>query len=681
MTMMKLKLRPGVDTQATPTLNTARISESGLIRFYQGLPQKRGGWQAINATPLVGTCSGLHGWSSITGSPYLACGTEQRLQLLVGGTLEDITPIIATENPAVAFSTTTGQSTVTITDSSYQPAVGDWVNLVTQVSVGGVVLYGYYRAISTTGVNQYSVTASALATGTVTNGGAVPTFTTIASSTVVTVALASHGLTVGAFFPVPLPVTVGGTTLNGTYTVSTVINANSFTITAVLAAASGATVALNGGNAQIQYLLPSGVAADTFVTSGGYGAGPYGGGPYGAASGTPTLEPQRVWSLDNFGQDLIASPSGGSIYYWQPPAVAPATLVSNTAPVLNTSVFVMSQAQIIIALGAEVSGTQQPMLVRWCDAGDFTDWTATAFNQAGSYTVPLGSKLIAGLALGIGALLWTDIGLYQMTYQGLPFVFGFQPVGTGCGLVGPRAFALTGSLIFWLSPHGFWAMAIGAGVPMPMECDVWDILIDNADFADAGSFVMGATRTGNEFELFFPLEETSPFYVEGSVTTGSIKYNHVEKAWDYTISPQLQRTAWQSHWVSGTGDHPVGADTQGFLQQHEVGFDANGTGMQWFWQTGAFDAAEGEEIIFLDQIIPDFVTLGNAIINVSVITWPYPNGPSVEIGPFPLRSGSMFLPVSVRGRQFAIKCYGSDVGSFNRLGAMRLRIAPDGRGA
>jgi hypothetical protein len=230
------------------------------------------------------------------------------------------------------------------------------------------------------------------------------------------------------------------------------------------------------------------------------------------------------------------------------------------------------------------------------------------------------------------------------------------------------------------SPIGFFQMVLGASAPQPLECDVWDILLANADFSLPEIFFMAVTEHFNEFELFFPIVTTSPFYVADSVEIGSIKYNFVDNAWDYTFSAQLQRTAWQQ--VSAIGN-PVGSDIAGLLQQHEIGYDANGVGMVWSWQTGDFDLANGEEMMLVDWLLPDFSTTAS------------PNPPSIVLtvgarksaNSTPITQTETVTPstdwtanFALRGRQFFIGAAGSDLGTFNRLGAIRYRAAPDGSG-
>lgn len=679
MPMNKLKLLPGVDVEETPTYNAAQISVSMLIRYYAMLPQKRSGWQQMTDTPIVGTGSGLHGWADIEGNPYLAVGTDQRLEVLIGGVLGDITPLDTTTNPAVAFSTTNGSNEVTINDPGYHPAVGDWIRLRTYVSVGGTLLFSFYQVTSEAGAD-YTVDVVRTATATVVAGGAVPLYTTTNLSAVVLVTLNDHGFSDGDTYRATVLTTVATVDIFGTYSV-TVVSANTFNITAASAANASTSASENAGNARIEYMLPSGLPADTPAS--GWGTGLWGGGLWGSGSGSGAINPMRQWSLDNFGEDLIASPTNGEIYYWTPPDPSPALVVGVSAPDINTMVFVNSQARIVFAIGSEVGGVHEPLLMRWSDVDDFTDWTPTTTNQAGSYFVPQGSKLVGGVAVGLGALVWTDVGVTQVTYQGLPFIFSIRPLAMGCGLMNQRAVAVIGPLVMWLSNHGFFLMTLGGGGPTPIECSVWDILVNNWDLGQPGQFVLGANELSNEFELFFPLASTSEFYVADSVTRGSVKYNFIEKVWDYSITAQLQRTAWQGHWttIGGNTGNPVGTDLDGLLQQHEIGYDANGEAMAWMWQTGFFDLSEGSDMIFVDWLIPDFVTIGDPTISLEVLMQDYPNGSQRTAGPFLVQPSTPYVPkFGARGRQAAIRVSGQDLGTFNRLGALRYQYAPDGKG-
>lgn len=673
MPFRTLKFQPGVNLERTQTLNQTQFSATNLCRFYDGLIQTLGGWQALSVDLFVGTARGLYGWSDILGNPYLAVGTEQRLEVLTGGMLFDITPVVHTSNITPAFTTTNLSASVTVLDATYSPNVNDWIQIQTQVAVGGLILFGYYLVTEVVDGTHYKINAGHTATSSVAAGGAVPAYTTSSGFATVSVLLTAHGYSALGLFDAQVSTTVASVVISGVYSINSITDANHFVITASPAAGSTTTASENGGNARIRYLLPSGYAVDTALD--GYGIGDYGAGDYGIASGMQAIAPLRQWSLDNWGQDLIASPTNGGIYYWQPPTITPALILSGTAPIYNTVVFVMSQVQIIVALGAEVSGTQEPLLIRWSEAGDFTDWTPTAFNQAGSYQIPTGNKLIGGRAVGLGCVVWTDQDMWSMTYQGLPAVFGFNRIAVGCGLLTARAHGSVGSTVMWLGRDSFFTHQIGGGGVSPMECPVWDFYYQNFDRAQIGQIFCAVNTTFNEFAWFFPIDPASALY-SASAPIGYVKFNYLEQGnvWDYGQSAQYQRTAWTSY--SAT---PVGADTAGLLQQHEVGFDANGAGMQWSWTSGGFDISEGEDFSFVDMIVPDADTIGNPTIYYTVTAQLYPNRAPVVLGPFVALTSTDFIPVRVRSRNISISQYGNDLGTFNRIGAVRCRVARDGR--
>ena len=667
MPFRTLRLKPGVTLEQSPTLNQFQLSASNLIRFYGSLVQKLGGWVALTTQKFVGTCCGLHGWADTLGNAYMGIGTDQRLQVLIAGAISDITPVPQTDNPAVAFSTIAGQSAVTVADGSYSPSVGDWVNLATQVSVGGLILFGFYR-VTAVGSGTFTVTAGAAAVSTVTAGGQVPAYTTEDGFSAVSVSLPNHGLSNNGTFDAAVSKTIATLTISGLYAV-TVIDANNFTITATGTANATTTASMNGGDAQIAYLLPSGNSGTTAIT--GWGIG-----DWGLGSAGQTLAAGRQWSLGQWGQYLIASPSNGGIYYWNPPTVAPAVVISDTAPLYNVSVIVMNQAQIIISLGAEVGGTLQPLLVRWCDAGDFTDWAASATNQAGSFLLPQGSTLVGGLVTGLGALIWTDTDVWSITYLGFPLVFGFNIVAANCGLVAQRAVGVESTLIMWLGEQ-FHQASTGGGV-VPVECPVWDFYFYNVDFSQRIQIFCAVNTIYHEMSWFFPIEVTSSLY-NPLAPFGYVKYNYSEQVWDYGLSSQYQRTAWAGKSPLG---NPVGADLNGLLQQHEIGFDADGQSMLWSWQSGFFEMDEGENFQYSDFLIPDFVTIGSPDFVPNLQTLDYTNGnPTQVVAQMINTASTYFITYSARGRFMSIGFSGpgSDVGTFNRLGAVRMRVAKDGQ--
>lgn len=661
----KVLLKPGIETRLSQAANAGGWSACQLIRFMGGLPQKLGGWQSlVPTTPLIGTSRCIHGWADLMGLPYLASGSEQRLQVLEAGNIYDITPLRLTDNIPPSFSTTISSPTVTVTDAGSGVELGDWINIAVQVAVGGLTLLGYYLVRSVVDANNFTITAAANAAGTVANGGAVPVFTTTNTSANVSVAFAAHGLLTGSIFNVQVSTSGNNVTLFGAYNVASVTDANNFVIVASTVANSSGPIPENGGNVEIQYLIASGLASNTGVS--GYGIGLYGAGFYGTGSGA-VISPLRTWFLDNWGQSLVGNYNNSPIYVWTPSVITPAVPVGGSAPTLNTGSFVIAPVQILVALGSSTSGVQDPNLVRWSDVADYTDFTPTVTNQAGSYRIPSGSRIIGGLFSSQQGLIWTDIDLWSMTYQNLPFVFGFNKIGNECGLIAPHAAGVIAGQVFWMSYQGFFTL--GANGAQPVPCMVRDQIFNNLYTAQENKIICFVNSLFNEIGWMFPSASGT-----GEIDS-YVKMNIVENTWDYG---SLTRTAWTD--VSPVG-YPVGVDQNGFLQQHETSPDNDGMPLVWFIESGFFDISVGEEFSFVDQMIPDVSqsTTQGAMIQYTVKTTVWADDTPVVAGPYTVANPTSFISTRARGRQMAVRIAGADLGTFVRPAAIRWRYSVDGR--
>lgn len=676
MAFQKLALRPGVESIATQLAAMGTWWSTTLCRFFLGFLQKLGGWMRLTSTPLIGTCRGMHGWADLLGNDYLACGTEQRLEVVIGGSVSDITPLRQTNNISPAFTTVSTETAVAVADTGNGADAGDWINIVVPVSIGGIVLQGFYQIASITDANDYVINAATPATASTGPGGAVPEFTTTAANPKVEVTLDNHGLIAGDIFNVQVATTVGGITIAvGAYNVlaSPAPTTNTFYFEPGSTPSGNTSAFENGGDARIEYLLPTGYAWNTPLT--GWGIGDWGAGDWGLAGPGQVIAPMRQWSIDNWGEDMLASPTNGAIYEWTPPDPVPATLVA-TAPANSISIFVIAQLQILVSIGSESSGTQYPLLVKWSDAGDYTDFTPSATNQAGSFQIPTGSTLVAGLAVGLGALLWTDVAMWSMVYEGLPFVFGFNQIATSCEAMSLRAPAVVANAIMWPSIRGFFRFD-GSGVSF-FPCPVWDFLFYNVDYSQLGAVFSAVNTPFNEISWFFPFASTSPFY-SAETPYGYVKFNTQDGVWDYGVSVQLQRTAWVDH-PAVAGGLPVGADTTGLLQQHESSPDADGQPLMWSATSGYFDIAQGEDFAFIDLFIPDAIaTPSTAQVQVTIQATDWPGDKPRVYGPYIWTPATEFLTIAVRGRQAAITIGGTDLGSSVRIGAIRYRVSADGR--
>lgn len=672
MPYQSIRLRPGIDVEQTPTLNSSGWSSGNLIRFYNGLPQMIGGWQHISTTPLVGVCRELHAWADLTGVPYIACGTNQRLELFQGGTIYDITPIRATSNISPSFSTVMNSTTVKITDTANGAEVGDWVNINVPVSVGGIVLQGFYLVTNIVDANNYDVVAAMSATSTVNNGGAVPVYDTTNTLTVVKVTLSNHGYSTGDVYTNQVATTVGGVTLSAhsSYTVGTIINANSFDINPGQTASGTNTGAENGGDVQIMYLIASGPASDTALT--GYGIGAYGAGPYGMASGASIIEPLRQWFLDNFGQILIGNYTGSTLYQWVPPNtlgnVATIVTGSDVPQTVNIS-FVSTPTQQMIVLGSDPvgGGSLDPNLVRFSDVGDYTVWTPLSSNQAGSYRLPSGSRIVGGLSGPQYILIWTDVDVYLMNYIGAPLVWSFTKISSGCNLLSSKAAGVFENIVVWAAPDSFFIFDGNAVRVLP--CTVYDYFFNNLNRTNEDKVFCAINSYFSEATWYFPSNGGT-----GEIDS-YVKYNIRENIWDYGT---LERTAWVDENVYGA---PIGVDQNGILQQHETGYTADGSLIPAFITSGNMSIAEGSFFTFVERVIGDFVTTGgNQSVAITFTMQDYPNGSTQVYGPYTWTktNGPPYSIVRGRGRVMSITISSNDLGSFWRVGDIRYNGSPAG---
>lgn len=663
----KIIYKPGIDSQATQTLNNMGWWASNLIRWKAGYLEKLGGWTKLCNTAVVGIARGLHGFSDLMLNSYLAIGTNSRLQIFWQGAIYDITPIRATNDLTAPFSTTSGQTAVNVEDTANGTSVGDWVEIVVPVSVGGIVLQGFYAVTAVTDSDNYTIEAASSATSTVSGGGATPKFDTTNGSATVTVTLANHGYTVGQTFTVQLSTIVGGLTLSGDYLVITVPTANTFTIGAASTAGSTATVFENGGDAQITYLLASGPVSDTALI--GWGTGTYGTGFYGISSGSAALAVLRNWFLDNFGQDLLAVPTNLGLYVWQPPVESGnvATIVA-TAPIYNAGMFVAMPQRQVVLLGSETGMTQDPMLIRYSDIGDYTVWDATTTNQAGSFRLSRGSNIVGGCQAPQAGLIWTDTDLWAMQYIGFPLVYSFSIIGSGCGLVAAKAFSLIGKNCYWMSLKGFFTYG-DAGVG-PVICPVWDKVFADLDIDNATKCFAADNSQFNEVSFFYPSRSGNTAEIDRYV-----KLNVAEGLWDYG---SLVRTAWADETPFGP---PIGVDGDGYLQQHETSANADGDPMTGnFVESGYADIADGTLFMFVDQIIPDIYLTGtDPSVTITVYATDYPGTTAREFGPYTVTSSTQYISLRTRARQLAFKVECDSLDTFWRIGAIRYRGAPAGR--
>lgn len=508
--------------------------------------------------------------------------------------------------------------------------------------------------------------------------GQVPYYTTLSGSPVITVLLPNHNYAIGDTFAVTTATTLGGITLSGGYTIAPgyAYDSNYFTIIAATTASSTASVFQNSGNERITYYYSSSPAFPaTAFGANGYGLNAYGG-TASTSSGGSTIA-SSDWFLDNWGATLIMCPPGNPIFGWIPDSYITTGFYIQNAPVVNQGVFVAMPQQQLVTWGTSFNSIADPLLLRWSDVSDYNVWTASSVNQAGSFRIPSGSKIISCIQGPQQGLIWTDLDLWAMQYIGPPLVYGFNKIGANCGLIAPKAATQLNNITYWMAQKQFFMLS-NTG-PQIIPCPIWDVVFQNMNPAYTDNIRAASNSAFNEIWWF---------YTSANSTTNDsyVKYNTLLQVWDYG---NLGRTAWIDQSVLGP---PIGSGADNNLYQHEVGNSAAGGAMNVNFTTGYFQVAEGDQQVFIDQIWPDMKwntysnSAANATVYFTINSVNYPGDTPISYGPYAINQSTQYLSIRVRGRLFSFTIGSKDANGVNiggeqfwRLGKIRYRFAPDGK--
>jgi hypothetical protein len=727
MPFQTVKLMPGVRAEQTPLLLQAGIVQSNNIRWRDGLPEKLGGWQKFYyspslppVTPIAGPIRELWPWADFNDNLYLAAAGDAGL-FVINQSINSITPLFNLNTVQPTFTTTAGSTLVTVlnVDPNVTQNLAGSIVFDNYVAIDGIILYGAYPIVSATPPTTVQIRAATPAVAGVTNAsGVVSTFTTAAGSNICTVVLPNSGslakIGQAVFF---LPTTLTGSSnpptsdlvVSESYTVLSIIDANTITIGLYRSAYNAVgPISENGGNVKLTtWVVPSPPTPGGGWGSGGWGTGGWGGTGVPAAApvagtlvtaanlGVATLD----WCLTNFGETLIAQPNSGAFFKWAPDSGYPGAQPIPQAPLAATGFFLAMPQQQLVAYGASTGNSpeQDPMLVRWCDNADYTTWVAAANNQAGSYRLARGSKIVGGLQAPMQAMLWTDVGFWLMTYIGFPDVWGFMEVAQECGLIAKKAAGVCGGQTFWMARDKFWTFMGGQVAPLP--CEVWDAVFQNLNLDLLDRIRCGTNSGFDEVWWFYPSLATKS---AGALQENDsyVKFNRVTGEWDYGTpidvfgegaSGGLMISDWIDNNVFG---HPISAMTQAGgatsqLMWQEMARDADGSPMDWWFRTGLFLLNEGEDFLFVDRCRPDFRyrKFGDPVTETAKVQITLygqdesdnPSKPPAIYGPFTVSDSSGPFDPRARGRYFSLKVEGNDLGSFARLGAVKFRFSPDGR--
>jgi len=641
MPFTKLQFRPGINRETTSYSNEGGWFDSEKIRFKAGFPEKIGGWVKKAIYSFLGTCRSLHPYVSLGGTQLIGVGTSVKFYIDEGGFFYDITPIRTTTAAGdVTFSATASSSTITVTDLNHGAVVNDFVTFSGAVSLGGDitadVLNQEYQIDDVQDGDTYTISARAANTSiaSITEDGQL-------NPALVTATGSDTGN--------------GGSSVVGTYQIN-----------------SGLTVA---------------------VTGTGWGAGTWGRSTWGSGTTLTANNQLRIYSQDNYGEDLVFTVRGGGVYYWDTDSddygVNRATALSDlpgadsTTPTVANQVIVsdVDRHVILFGCGSETNpGVLDPLLIRFSDqANPFTVWKSETTNTAGDLVVGSGSEIITAIETRQQILVITDVSVHSMQFLGPPFTFGINQIAENITIASPNAAVPVGDSVYWMGARDFY---VYNGQVSKLPCSVLSYVFNDFNYNQTEKVTSGSNSAFSEIWWFYP--SSSATEVDRYVV-----YNYEQNIWYYGT---LTRTAWQDR---GLQTYPIAASTDGYVYLHENGQNDGSTNpstaITSYIQSSQIDVGDGNRFVFINSMIPD-VTFDSSVsnspsLNFTLETRNYPGGPYLQTdteavtqsATSPVEQFTNQVFMRLRGRSFALKVESNTTDIQWRLGSPRVEARQDGR--
>ena len=394
----------------------------------------------------------------------------------------------------------------------------------------------------------------------------------------------------------------------------------------------------------------------------GYGTGAYSVGTYGSPAVSSSFP--LTWSLGTWGGFLLANPRGQTIFVWNSVAPGKATPLPN-APANVTYMLSMPQRQVM-ALGCneEVSGTFNPLCIRWSDIEDYTDWTTASNNNAGEYILESGGRIVCGRVIGDYALVWTTDGLFLGTYLGAPGqTWKFERQGSHCGSISPGCPVVSSQNVAWMTPNrDFWQYTLGAQ-PLPLNCDIRLMFQDHITQGQDDKIVSGGVSAYNELTWFWP-DSRDGFDCSRALVVGP-------GGWSRDMLP---RSAFCD---SGPQVYPIGVAPTGEIYWHEKGNTADGGQLVGYLESSVFALGEAEQEMFVSGFWPDLKDQ-QGVFNLTVFTRQFPQSTERAHGPWPLAPGQSKRSVRISGRLARVRWDWASAPAYARGGRMEVAIDPIG---
>ncbi len=623
MPLKKFQLRPGIIRDVTNFTNEGGWYDCDKVRFRMGMPESIGGWRSI-----------LSGQLPFTNSSWT--GTARCLH-----------------------------QWSTLSKINYT-AIGTNKRLL---------IYDSWNLYDITPIDR---------TASLPNNPFTPVAGAISDT--LTVNAPSHGASVGDFVIISGSTDVGpflASFVNTQHEISEIVNANSYRIKTEFTAFNPSPTPGGGAAVVAQYLIPIGRDTNVF-DSGGYGVGTWGTGTW----GTPRAGIEsgiRIWSIDNFGEDLVAAIIGGKIYYWDASAGVGQRAVelsslsgSNQCPTINLAGIAVSEGdRHLQVFGANPQGSAvaDPLLIRWSNQEDLLEWEPRRDTTAGFLRVSAGSRILAHSRGRQETVVWTDIGMNALTFTGPPYTFGLNTIASNVSIVGPNSAVEARNQIYWMDLNAF---RFYNGSVNSLPCTVQSYVFDDFNWFQRQKVCAGHNSRFNEVWWWYPSASSTE-------NNRYVAYNYVD---DYWIIGTMVRTAWLDSSFTG---FPIAWGYENFanyLFEHEVGVNAVvgqvSTPLSSYIEGADLTLLEGDQFAFISRIAPDFTKTGTSVNGSVVFEIKQRNFPQNSLttgfsGALVSTSNPKELFVRVRTRQFALRVSSNTVDMGWRLGTTRFDIRDDGR--
>jgi len=715
MPLTKLQFKPGIISDVTSYTNEGGFVDGNLVRFRLGFPEKFGGWVKRTSNTYQGKARRLHNWVALDGSDYLGVGTHLKYYIEEGNTFNDITPIRSTVTSGVTFTTNTTsgeESEVIVNISAHGANINDFITITNaDTALGGLAASLFnkeHQIIEIVSSNTFKIdlgsNASSAATGAAKSSGSVTVAFQTNTGTDTTVggrgwgAGQFGGTTDGALATqlnealdnsetaIDVDDETGMNTANDVILVDNelmLVSATTDDNTMTVARGhSGTDAVTHADNTLVRLAVGNAIETDDFV---GWGS---------SASVTVTGNQIRLWSHDNFGEDLIINPINGGLFYWdRTNGFARAIELSATStfsgetsvPQVAKQIIVSDQDRHVIAFGCDGfgatssatqgDGVQDPLLIRFSSQENPVQWFPTATNTAGDLRLGGGSTFVQAVETKQLILVFTNKTLHAMKFIGPPFTFGLQELSKNITIMSPFSAIAVEDAVFWMGVDTFYIYSGGQTVQIP--CTVKDKVFLDFNLEEKDKVHVGSNSEFGEIIWFYPTAGQTE-------VNAYVIYNYIEKVWYYGT---LSRDAWLDR---GIRTLPMATGST-LLYNHESGFDDDGSAMTSFVESGSIDIGDGDKFLFLKQVIPDITFNGSTATNPSVaFTMKARNNPGANFNettqatttreaPSTVEQFTQKLDYRLRGRSFSLRIDSTALGTKYKLGSPRVDLRPDGR--